>query len=69
VLTALSELLVAEFGYSPGRDFLRLEGSVSAAQRSKMIALFNRPGSHAKVGAGSWPAAHVWVHCSSEVLF
>jgi hypothetical protein len=49
VLTALAELLRVEFGYVAGRDFLRLEGSVSAAQRSKMIAQFNRQGSRAKV--------------------
>jgi SNF2 family DNA or RNA helicase len=53
VLTALADLLRAEFGYAAGRDFLRLEGSVSAAQRSNMIAQFNRPGSRAKVGLAS----------------
>lgn len=50
VLTALTELLRAEFGYTPGRELLRLEGSVSAVQRSRMIAAFNKPGSRAKVG-------------------
>lgn len=50
VLNALAAMLESEFGYSAGRQYLRLEGSVQADMRSKMIAQFNRPGSQSKVG-------------------
>jgi SNF2 family DNA or RNA helicase len=68
VLTALAELLRVEFGYAAGRDFLRLEGSVSAAQRSKMIAQFNRQGSRAKVRLATTLHVFHLVECVCTII-